>query len=288
MLRAQERAARDKAMAEMKADGVDYDERMERLAEVTYPRPLEDLLAAAFERYCQEVPWARDFELSPKSVVRDMVETASDFKTYVQRYKIARSEGTLLRYLADAYRVLDRTVPPDRRDERLEDIVSWLGFLVRSVDSSLVDEWESAGSVTDAAPPACRRRRGCRPPRPHGARAQRAFRARAAGRPGTRRRAGEGSIRSGAAASRAGSGRSTRTTRRTRPCSSTPTHARRPTSPSTSPTSRPTTCGTSAKSSATPQGDHDFAIAADVDLDASQEEGEAVFKNYRVGFFEEL
>ena len=85
--------------------------------------------------------------------VRDMVETASDFKTYVQRYKIARSEGTLLRYLADAYRVLDRTVPSDRRDERLEDIVSWLGFLVRSVDSSLVDEWESAGSVTDAAPP---------------------------------------------------------------------------------------------------------------------------------------
>ena len=124
-----------------------------RQAEVTYPRPLEDLLEAAFERYCQEVPWARDFELSPKSVVRDMVETASDFKTYVQRYKIARSEGTLLRYLADACRVLDRTVPSDRRDERLEDIVSWLGFLVRSVDSSLVDEWESAGSVTDAAPP---------------------------------------------------------------------------------------------------------------------------------------
>ena len=74
VLRAQERAARDKAMAEMKADGVDYDERMERIAEVTYPRPLEDLLAPpAFERYCQEVPWARDFELSPKSVVRDMV-----------------------------------------------------------------------------------------------------------------------------------------------------------------------------------------------------------------------
>ena len=68
VLRAQERAARDKAMAEMKADGVDYEERLERLAEVTYPRPLEDLLAAAFERYCQEVPWARDFELSPKSV----------------------------------------------------------------------------------------------------------------------------------------------------------------------------------------------------------------------------
>ncbi len=132
-------------MADMKADGVEYEERLESLAEITYPQPLEDLLDAAFERYCNDVPWARDFELAPKSVVRDMVETAADFKRYVGRYKIARSEGTLLRYLADAYRVLDRTIPADRRDERLEDIIAWLGFVVRSVDSSLVDEWESAG-----------------------------------------------------------------------------------------------------------------------------------------------
>ena len=137
----------------MKADGVEYEERLERLAEVTYPRPLEDLLEAAFERYCAEVPWARDFALAPKSVLRDMLEGAADFKGYVQRYGIARSEGTLLRYLADAYRVLDRTIPADKRDERLEDIIAWLGFVVRSVDSSLVDEWESAGSMFEAAPP---------------------------------------------------------------------------------------------------------------------------------------
>ena len=153
VLRAQERAARDKAMQDMKADGVEYEERLERLAEITYPRPLEELLDAAFERYCREVPWARDFRLEPKSVLRDMLEGASDFKGYVQRYGIARSEGTLLRYLSDAYRVLDRTVPADKRDERLVDVIAWLGFVVRSVDSSLVDEWESAGSAADAAPP---------------------------------------------------------------------------------------------------------------------------------------
>ena len=44
MLRAQERKARDAAMAAMKADGVEYEERLERLAEVTYPKPLEELL----------------------------------------------------------------------------------------------------------------------------------------------------------------------------------------------------------------------------------------------------
>lgn len=153
VLRAQQRKARERAMAEMKADGVDYDERIDRIADITYPKPLEELLAAAFSQYCEAVPWARDYELAPKSVLRDMLETASDFKEYVGRYGIARSEGTFLRYLSDAYRVLDRTIPFDKRDERLKDIIAWLGLTVRSVDSSLVDEWESAGSDEQTPPP---------------------------------------------------------------------------------------------------------------------------------------
>ncbi len=154
ILRVQERRARDEAMAQMKADGVEYDERVERVKEVTYPKPLEELLNFAFETYCQSVPWARDFSLSPKSVLRDLLETSSDFKGYVSSMGIARSEGTLLRYLSDAFRVLDRTIPQERYDERLRDIVSWLGYVVRSVDSSLVDEWEAAGTPLDAPAPA--------------------------------------------------------------------------------------------------------------------------------------
>ncbi|MGI6032224.1 MAG: DEAD/DEAH box helicase [Coriobacteriales bacterium] len=153
VLKAQRKQARDKAMAEMKADGIDYDERIERIQEVDYPKPLEDLLVPAFESYCQEVPWANDFYLRPKSVVRDMVESAANFNGYVQSYGIARSEGTLLRYLSDAYRVLSRTVPLEKRNDQLEDIVSWLGMVVRSIDSSLLDEWESAGEEAEAAPP---------------------------------------------------------------------------------------------------------------------------------------
>ncbi len=150
ILIAQERRARDEAMARMKADGVDYEERIERIAEVTYEKPLEELLEAAFARYCAEVPWAADYELRPKSVLREMVETASDFKGYVQRCGISRAEGILLRYLSEAYRSLDRTVPLDKRDERLEDIVSWLGLVVRTVDSSLVDEWSQSGESEEA------------------------------------------------------------------------------------------------------------------------------------------
>ena len=155
VLRAQERQARDAAMAAMKADSVDYEERLERIQDVTYPKPLEELLDAAFAEYCAKVPWAADYALSPKSVLRDMLESASDFKGYIQKLGIARSEGILLRYLAEAFRSLDRTVPLDKRNEQLEDIISWLGLMVRSIDSSLVDEWAAAGDAAalDVAPP---------------------------------------------------------------------------------------------------------------------------------------
>ena len=151
VLRAQERQARDAAMIRMKEDGLEYDERMDRLQEITYPKPLEDMLDAAFDQYRHDVPWANDYWLSPKSVVRDMVETASDFTGYISRYNIARSEGTLLRYLSDAYRALARTVPDDKLDDQLRDVISWLRVVVRSIDSSLVDEWENAGASDDAS-----------------------------------------------------------------------------------------------------------------------------------------
>lgn len=153
ILRAQERHARDAAMNAMKAEGVDYEERVERLQDVTYPRPLAELLDTAFAQYCAEVPWANDYELSPKSVLRDMLESGCDFKSYIAQYKIARCEGILLRYLTEAYRSLDRTVPVEHRTEQLTDIIAWLGLVIRSVDSSLVDEWASAGSDAGALPP---------------------------------------------------------------------------------------------------------------------------------------
>ena len=154
ILRVQQKRARDEAMAAMKAEGIGYDERVDRLAEITYPKPLEDLLNRAFAAYCEEVPWARDYELSPKSVLRDMLETASDFKGYVSGFGMSRSEGTLLRYLSEAYRALSRTVPADKVDDRLREIIDWLGFTVRTVDSSLVDAWEAAGEEgLEAAPP---------------------------------------------------------------------------------------------------------------------------------------
>jgi superfamily II RNA helicase len=142
VLAAQLFKARGEAVAQLKADGVEYEERMELLESVTYPRPQADLMEAAYEMYRRGHPWVADHQLAPKSVVRDMYERAMTFTEYISYYGLARSEGLVLRYLADAYRALSRTVPEEAKTEELADLIAWLGELVRQVDSSLIDEWE--------------------------------------------------------------------------------------------------------------------------------------------------
>lgn len=143
ILNQQEYLARGEAVGAMKREGIEYDERMALLEDITYPKPLADLLAQAFEVFASSQPWVRDFELSPKSVVRDMFERAMTFGEYVSQYQLGRSEGLVLRYLSDAYRAIRQTVPAEARTDELMDVIEWLGELVRQVDSSLVDEWEA-------------------------------------------------------------------------------------------------------------------------------------------------
>jgi superfamily II RNA helicase len=146
VLSAQRNKARGEAVAAMKAEGIEYDERMELLEDVTYPRPLADLLQHAYDTYAKGHPWVADHELKPKSVARDMSERAMTFTEYVGHYGLARSEGLVLRYLADSYKALRQTVPESMRTEELRDLTEWLGELVRQVDSSLLDEWERLAS----------------------------------------------------------------------------------------------------------------------------------------------
>ncbi|WP_249520938.1 RNA helicase [Microbacterium sp. ER1] len=150
VLSQQEFLARGEAVAAMKREGIEYDERMELLEAITYPKPLEELLDAAFETFSAAQPWIRDFALHPKSVVRDMYERAMSFGEYVAFYKIARSEGVVLRYLSDAYRAASQTIPEERKDEDLHDLIAWLGELVRQIDSSLLDEWSELTAGTAA------------------------------------------------------------------------------------------------------------------------------------------
>ena len=146
ILAAQLNKARGEAVAEMKAEGIEYEERIELLDDVSYPKPLEELLRHVYEVYLQSNPWAADGQLSPKSVVREMWERAMTFREYVSVYGLVRSEGSVLRYLSDAFKALRSGVPATARTEELTDVVEWLGELVRQVDSSLLDEWEQLTS----------------------------------------------------------------------------------------------------------------------------------------------
>ncbi|MEE3850552.1 DUF3516 domain-containing protein [Gordonia sp. LSe1-13] len=142
LLFAQRKSARDAALAEMKADGVEYEERMARLEEISWPRPLLDEIEFAFSVYRRGHPWVSSYPPSPKSVLREMLERSMTFTELISVYGLARSEGVLLRYLSDCYRVLRQGLPNTVLTPEVAEITEHVGAMVRAVDSSLVDEWE--------------------------------------------------------------------------------------------------------------------------------------------------
>ncbi|MGH9078228.1 MAG: DEAD/DEAH box helicase [Acidimicrobiales bacterium] len=142
VLAAQLDKLRGEVVTALKADGVEYEARMEALDRLEHPKPLADFLYDLFDRYRVVHPWAADHNVAPKSVVRDLFERAMGFAEYVAHYGLSRSEGLVLRYLSGAYKSLSRAVPEDAKTEELVDLTEWLGELVRQVDSSLLDEWE--------------------------------------------------------------------------------------------------------------------------------------------------
>ena len=174
VLSAQRSKARGEAVAQMKQDGLEYDERMELLEEISYPQPLAELLGVAYQAFSRRHPWVLDHELAPKSVARDLFERSMTFTEYVSFYQLARAEGIVLRYLADAFKALRQTVPEESRTEAVTDLTAWLGELVRQVDSSLLEEWERlrnpevlepaaiADAIADQTPPVTSNVRGFR------------------------------------------------------------------------------------------------------------------------------
>jgi superfamily II RNA helicase len=164
VLMAQANKERGEAIAEMKAQGIEYDERMELLEQVSYPKPLGEPLLDALRTFRETHPWVREGDLSPKSVVRDMHEWGRTFTETVSHYGVQRSEGLLLRYLSSAYRALRQTVPEDVKTPELEAIIEWLGETVRQTDSSLLDEWEALTDPEAVAAVAADMAAGAPPP----------------------------------------------------------------------------------------------------------------------------
>jgi superfamily II RNA helicase len=145
-------ALKGEKVNELKAQGVDYADRMAELEKLEYPKPNRDFTYTTFNAFAEKHPWVGEENIRPKSVARDMFERCASFADYVREYEIQRSEGVLLRYLTDSYKTLSQTVPEANRTDELEDILAFLRTTLRTVDSSLLDEWEAMQAPEGATP----------------------------------------------------------------------------------------------------------------------------------------
>ena len=169
ILRRQLDRLKDRAMAEMKADGVEYEQRMEELDKLEYPKPLRDFVYNTFNAFADRHPWVGEENIRPKSIAREMFETYKSFAEYILEYDLERSEGLLLRHLNSVYKVLSQTVPDQSKTDDVLEIEWYFKTMVRGVDASLADEWErmrdpsytplalAPGAGLGARPPGSRR-----------------------------------------------------------------------------------------------------------------------------------
>lgn len=142
VLYAQLHKLKGEKIAEMKGQGVDYEDRMEKLDQLEWPKPNVGFIYSTFNEFAGKHPWVGQENIRPKSVVREMLETFASFHDYVREYGLQRSEGVLLRYISETYKTLVQNVPEALRTEPLDDMVAHLRQMLREVDSSLLDEWE--------------------------------------------------------------------------------------------------------------------------------------------------
>jgi len=151
ILRAQVKKARGELIAKLKAQRVPYEERIAKLDDVTYPKPLSEFVYSSFDLFCESHPWAAEKSIHPKSIAREMVEGFHRFDFYVKRYDLQRIEGRLLRYLNEVYGTLVRSVPDTKKSDGVHEILAYLRDLIARVDSSLLEEWESLMQPAAAA-----------------------------------------------------------------------------------------------------------------------------------------
>ena len=152
VLYSQLRRLKDQKIAELKAQGMEYEERMIELEKLEWPKPLREFIYLSFNEFAQKHPWVGEENIRPKSVAREMVERFCSFNDYVRDYGLQRSEGVLLRYLGQVYKTLVQTIPEPLKTEPLDDIIVYFRAMIRQVDSSLLEEWESLKHPLQARP----------------------------------------------------------------------------------------------------------------------------------------
>jgi len=142
ILRKQLDQVKDRKMAEMKAEGIEYEQRMEELEKLEHPKPNREFVYSTFNAFAARHPWVGEENIRPKSIAREMFEEFRSFADYIKLYELQRAEGVLLRHLNSVFKVLAQTVPDAAKNDQLREMELYLATMIRQVDSSLLDEWE--------------------------------------------------------------------------------------------------------------------------------------------------
>jgi len=142
ILRKQLDKLKDQKMAEMKMEGIEYEQRMEELEKLEHPKPNREFIYSTFNAFADKHPWVGEENIRPKSIAREMFEAFRSFADYIRDYDLQRAEGLLLRHLNSVYKVLVQTVPAPAKNDAVREMELYFGTLMREVDSSLLDEWE--------------------------------------------------------------------------------------------------------------------------------------------------
>jgi replicative superfamily II helicase len=138
-------------MGEMKAAGIEFDERIAELEKIENPKPNREFIYDTFNRFAADHPWVGQENIRPKSIAREMFETFQSFADYIREYDLERIEGLLLRYLSEVYKVLVQTVPEVAHNDDVVSLIEYFGEMLRGIDSSLVEEWEKLRDPVAAA-----------------------------------------------------------------------------------------------------------------------------------------
>src|ERR1035438_5018660 len=142
ILRKQLDKVKGRAIAEMKMQGIEYNQRMEELEKSEHPKPNREFVYSTFNDFAARHPWVGEENIRPKSIAREMFEEFRSFADYIKLYELQRAEGVLLRHLNSVFKVLAQTVPDTAKNDQLREMELYLGTMIRQVDSSLLDEWE--------------------------------------------------------------------------------------------------------------------------------------------------
>ena len=142
ILRKQLDKVKDQKMAEMKFEGIEYDQRMEELEKLEHPKPNREFIYSTFNAFANKHPWVGQENIRPKSIAREMFESFRSFSDYIRDYELQRAEGVLLRHLNRVYKVLTQNVPDAAKNDQVREMELYLDSMIRQVDSSLLDEWE--------------------------------------------------------------------------------------------------------------------------------------------------